>query len=436
MRLKIKKGVELQLEGSIPSGAAAVDKPVAMVGICPEDFPGFKPKVLVKEGDAVMAGQPLMADKLNPETVLVSPANGVVKAVTRGERRKVEHVAVELDKPTFTTEITPAGDDFKAKLLASGLWAMMRQLPYDIVPDTMAQPRDIFVSLFDTAPLAVDIKYNNDLLREGVKALRTLTDGKIYIGMRPDQCPFVDGAENIEVEGNHPSSLPEVLAANVAPVNKGETVFTLDGRTLEKIGALARDGKFNASVQVAVTGPEVDTPFIANTLPGALISDILGKNLKKEDRHLRVVSGNVFTGTHESLQGFLRWPYRQITVILDGDDIDEFMGWASVSPRKMSSTRTFPDILLRRKHRPDSRINGGERAMIMSGIYDRAFPADIMPEYLLKAIIAKDIDQMEALGIYEVTPAMFGPAEYLDPSKLKLQEIVRNGLDYLKKELS
>lgn len=436
MRLKIKKGVELQLEGSIPSGAAAVDKPVAMVGICPEDFPRFKPKVLVKEGDAVMAGQPLMADKLNPETVLVSPANGVVKAVTRGERRKVEHVAVELDKPTFTAEITPAGDDFKAKLLASGLWAMMRQLPYDIVPDTMAQPRDIFVSLFDTAPLAVDIKYNNDLLREGVKALRTLTDGKIYIGMRPDQCPFVDGAENIEVEGNHPSSLPEVLAANVAPVNKGETVFTLDGRTLEKIGALARDGKFNASVQVAVTGPEVDTPFIANTLPGALISDILGKNLKKEDRHLRVVSGNVFTGTHESLQGFLRWPYRQITVILDGDDIDEFMGWASVSPRKMSSTRTFPDILLRRKHRPDSRINGGERAMIMSGIYDRAFPADIMPEYLLKAIIAKDIDQMEALGIYEVTPAMFGPAEYLDPSKLKLQEIVRNGLDYLKKELS
>lgn len=436
MRLKIKKGVELRLEGSIPPGATAVDKPVAVVGICPEDFPGFKPKVLVKEGDAVTTGQPLMADKLHPEIKLVSPASGTVKAVARGERRKVEHIAVALDKPGCTAEITPDGANLKEKLLASGLWTMMRQLPYDIVPDPEVKPRDIFVSLFDSAPLAVDVKYDNDLLAEGVKALHALTDGKIYIGMRPDQSPFIDGAENVEVEGHHPSSLPEVLVANVAPVNKGETVWMLDGRTLQKIGALARDGKFNASVQVAVTGPEVKNPFIATTLPGAQLSEVLGNDLKHAEHHLRVISGNVFTGTHEPLQGFLRWPYRQITVILDGDDIDEFMGWASLSPRKMSSTRTFPDILLRRKHRPDARINGGERAMIMSGVYDRAFPADIMPEYLIKAIIAKDIDQMEALGIYEVTPAMFGPAEYLDPSKLQLQQIVRNGLDYLKKELS
>lgn len=436
MRLKIKKGVELRLEGGIPPGAAAVDKPVATIGICPEDFPGFKPKVLVKEGDSVTAGQPLMADKTHPEIVLISPAAGTVKSVCRGERRKVEYVAVELSKPAYTSEIAPAGADFKSKLLASGLWAMMRQLPYDVVPDPDTRPRDIFVSLFDSAPLAVDKKYDSDLLTEGVKALRTLTEGKVYIGMRPKETPFVDGAENIEVEGKHPSSLPEVLVANVAPVNKGETVWTLDGSTLEKIGALARDGKFNATVQVAVTGPEVKQPQLVNVLPGAEISDILSDNLKDETRHIRIISGNVFTGTQVSVGGYLRFPYRQISVILDGDDIDEFMGWASMAPSKMSSSRTFLDTLLRRKHRPDARINGGERAMIMSGVYDRAFPADIMPEYLLKAIIAKDIDQMEQLGIYEVTPAMFGPAEYLDPSKLRLQQIVRDGLDYLKKELS
>ena len=436
MRLKLTKGVELRLEGNIPPGVSPIDKPVNLLGICPEDFPGFKPKVLVKEGDSVDVGQPLMADKQNPDIVLTSPAAGIIREVLRGERRKVEHITVELDKPECSTLITPPGDNFKARLMASGLWAMMRQLPYDIIPSPEVTPRDIFISLFDTAPLAVDAVLDVALLTAGVKALKTLTSGKVWVGMRPGQSATIEGAENVEIEGKYPASLPEILAANTAPVNKGETVWLLDGRTLEKIGQLARDNQFRTTVQVAVTGPEIHNPFIASTLPGAQLSQLLDDNLKYETHHLRIISGNVFSGTHESVKGFLRWPYRQVTVILDGDDIDEFMGWASISPRKMSVSRTFPDILLHRKHRPDARLNGGKRAMIMSGVYDRAMPADIMPEYLIKAILSNDIDKMEALGIYEVTPSMFGPAEFMDPSKLQLQQIVRQGLDNLKKELS
>lgn len=436
MRLKIKKGVDLRLEGGIPPGSSPVERPASTVGICPEDFPGLKPKVLVKEGESVLAGQPVIADKTFPTIVLVSPVAGTVKAVVRGERRKVEYVAIEASAPTCSSRISPSGNSFKEKFLASGLWTMMRQLPYDIVPDPEVAPRDIFVSLFDSAPLAHDTAMDATLLAEGVKALSSLTEGSIYVGMRPGQYPDIPGAVNVEVEGNHPTSLPEVLTANLAPVNKGDTVWLLDACSLEKIGALARDGEFDAEVHVAVTGPEVKEPFIAKTLPGVEIKNLLGNSLREEKHNIRIISGNVFTGTRVGEDGFLRWPYRQITVILDGNDVDEFMGWASLSPEKMSSTRTFPDIFLRRKHRPDSRLNGGERAMIMSGVYDKAFPADIMPEYLIKAIIAKDIDRMEALGIYEVTPAMFGPAEYLDPSKLQLQKIVRDGLDYLKKELS
>lgn len=195
------------------------------------------------------------------------------------------------------------------------------------------------------------------------------------------------------------------------------------------------NGEYDPKVYVAVTGSEVKTPCIISTIAGAHLSDILTGNVDNDGRTHRIISGNVLTGIPVGADGYLRYPYRQVTVIPEGDDADEFMGWASLSPSKMSESRSFLGKLLGRRFNPDARLNGGRRAMIMSGIYDDYLPMDILPEYLIKAILAKDIDNMEALGIYEIAPEDIALAEYADPSKLELQRIVRQGLDYMRSEV-
>ncbi len=224
------------------------------------------------------------------------------------------------------------------------------------------------------------------------------------------------------------------MIANIAPVNKGEVVWTLDADTLWRIGHLSLTGNVDFSTLVAVTGSEVIKPHYAKTLTGAPVNVLLKDNVKDDNRHHRIISGNVLTGTAVGADGFLRFPYTQVTVIPEGDDVDEFMGWASLSPSKMSVGRSFPGHFLKKKFNPDARLQGGRRAMIMSGEYDELIPMDIMAEYLIKAILSKDIDRMEALGIYEVVPEDFALAEYADTSKLELQKIVAEGLEYLRKE--
>ena len=327
-------------------------------------------------------------------------------------------------------------------LLASGQWAMMRQRPYDIVPAPDTRFRDIFVTGFDSAPLAwYQESFTTDeakALEAGVRLMALLTDGKVYVSRRHGMpLPDLKGAEMVDVTGPHPASNAGTVIAAVKPVNKGETVACLGLDTLMRIGKLLLTGTLDCSTVVAVTGSEVKTPRLIKTVIGAEIAPLLKDNLAEDGRHKRIISGNVLTGIAVKEDGYLRAPYRQITVIPEGDDVAEFMGWASISPNKQSTSPTFPGHFLPRKlFKPDARLLGGRRAMIMSGEYDKVFPMDILPEYLIKAILAKDIDRMEQLGIYEVAPEDFALAEYADTSKLELQKIVRDGLDYLRKELS
>ena len=235
----------------------------------------------------------------------------------------------------------------------------------------------------------------------------------------------------------HPAGNVGVQIAGIRPINKGETVWTLSWDVLLRLGYLLEKSEIDSSVSVAITGPEVTRPEVVVTTAGALIEPLLGGMLADDGRNKRIISGNVLTGIAVGMgpDAFLRAPYNQITVIAEGDDVDEFMGWASMSPSKMSVGRSFPLSGLRKLFRPDARLNGGRRSMIMSGEYDRMMPMDILPEYLVKAIMARDIEKMEQLGIYEVAPEDFALAEYADTSKLPLQKIVREGLDYLRKEL-
>lgn len=443
MEITIKKGLDLRIAGAVAQSQSPRSVAATEVAVIPDDFPGFVTKVDVKPGDIVAAGDALMHHKDANAIKLVSPVAGTVLDVVRGERRRVLRVTVSADgsdnKRSFGKEAFANADAIANTLAEAGLLALMRQRPYDIVPKVEVRPRDIFVTAFDSAPLAVSSTWqaaDKAVFESAVKLLAQLTSGKIYISRRADSSmPDVAGAEMVNVAGPHPAGLAGVQIANIKPVNKGEVVWTLSAETLYRIGTLAQTGSVDWSCNVAVTGSKIETPSVVKTVCGAKLDSILVNQLKKEDGHVRIIAGNVLTGVKESNDGYIHYPYSQITAIPEGDDVDEFMGWASISPKKMSVSPSFPGRWLRRIFSPDARTLGGRRAMIQSGEYESVLPMDIMAEYLIKAINSQNIDEMERLGIYEVAPEDFALAEVIDSSKQPLQAIVRNGLDYLRKEI-
>lgn len=442
MKIKLSKGLNLPIAGAVENMQPRV-VPTGRVAIVPDDFPGFVPKVDVAVGDTVSAGDALMHDKNHPQLRLVAPIAGRVAEVERGERRKLLKIVIERDGDaardidcTFTTAQEAAG-----LLAENGLLALMRQRPYDIVPSPEVLPRDIFVTAIYSAPLELPVSArvsadDKPVLDAAAGFLAQITPGRVYVSHDSSwTLGAIEGAEMVEVEGPHPGGNAGVQAANIKPVNKGDVIWTLDVETMLRVGRMLLHHRFDGTALAGVCGTVVGKPYVAETVMGAEVAPLLaGADIADDGKHHRVISGNVLTGTKIASDGYLHYPYRLLTVIDEGDDVDEFMGWASVSPAKMSTKRTFPGHFLKRMFRPDARVLGGRRAMILSGEYDAMMPMDIMPEYLLKAIIAKDIDNMERLGIYEVAPEDFALAEYADTSKLPLQHIVREGLDYLRKE--
>lgn len=444
--VRLKKGLDLQLVGGIDNISAVTEVTAADNAIFPDDFPGFEPKLDVKEGQSVALGEPLLHDKRDERIKLVSPVEGKVKAVVRGERRHIERIVIEPAaaaaadaRPLSIEGISRlSADEARTELMQRGLWALMRQRPYDIVPEPDIAVRDIFITAFDSAPLADNrIDYSAQELQAGIAMLGKLTAGKIYLSRRPNaKLPSLAGVEDIVVEGPHPAGNVGVQIANIAPVNKGEAVITLDITSLGRIGRTLLSGSFDNSACVALTGSEVAEPQLIKTTIGADIASTIKGRLKTADHHQRIISGNVLTGIKVSTDSYLHFPWRQLTVIAEGDDVDEFMGWASLSPKKMSQSRSFLSWLFGpKKFNPDARLLGGRRALILSEQYERLMPMDIVAEYLLKAIIGRDIEKMEQLGIYEVAPEDFALGEWADASKIPAQQIVREGLDYLRKEL-
>lgn len=444
--VRLKKGLDIRIRG-----AAVAETPwqtiiPQSIALIPDDFTGITPKVDVKEGDKVKLGDPLFHDKKFPDIKVVSPVNGTVAAVVRGERRKLERIVITPDGDASASAKFPfekISDRERAQqlLLDSGLWAFLRQRPYNIIPEPGVHPRDIFVTGFDSAPLAPDyemiLKGHEDELAAGVELLSGLTEGRIYVGVRAGSClEGLPGTETVVFDGPHPAGNVGVQICNVKPVNKGDIVWAIDALTLLRIGRLFLNNELDMTTTVALTGCEVTEPRYVKAVAGCDMASLCKGNINDDIIHHRIISGNVLTGHPVTTEGFLRSPYTQVTVIAEGDDYDEFMGWASLSPQKMSVSRSFPGHFSKKLFCPDARILGGRRAMIMSGLYEKMLPMDILPEFLVKAIIAKDIDKMEQLGIYEVAPEDFALCEYVDPSKLELQKIVAEGLEYLRKELN
>lgn len=446
MKIKLRKGLDIKLAGEAKD-SDVVDVEPRVYAVIPDDFPGLSAKVDVSEGDSVKVGSKILHDKKYPEICLVSPVSGRVKAIVRGERRKILRVEIESDgKATQLWSDREASPVDKIPALGvlcrAGLFAQMRRRPFDVIPRPDVKPRDIFVTAIDSAPLATSLveRLGTDAaayLGAGVKTLKKLTSGNVYLSVGKDwNLGNIDEATIVEIEGPHPAGNVGIQIANISPIGKGDEVWTLDVVTLYRIGRLMKDGYVDTSAIVALTGPEVEVPTLLRTIAGASIPSLVDGRLKSGAHHQRIISGNVLTGIKvDPDDGFLHFPWRQITVIAEGDDVDEFIGWASLSPKKLSFSRTFPFRRLRKTFSPDARLFGGRRAMIMSGEYDRVMPADIMVEYLLKAIIGKNIEDMEALGIYEIAPEDVALCEFVDTSKLPVQRIVRDGLDALRKEV-
>ena len=435
--IKLKKGYNLNLKGSIADNQLIQSKNSDLFAVVPDDFAGIVPRMDKREGDPVKAGEPLYHDKTHERVMVTSPVSGTVAEVRRGARRKIEAIVIKPDDRQDAVRLDLNQDAIDV-LLSSGLWAMMRQRPYDVVPSPDVRPRDIFVTAFDSAPLAPNLmliaKDNLEYVAKGVEVLSSLTDGKVYVGFRPGEEMQVAGAEVNVFDGPHPAGNAGVQLANVKPINKGETVWTLDIVTLARIGKLFTTGTVDFTTLVALTGECVELPAYVPATMGCTMTSVLGDTPLE---NARIISGNVLTGCRVEPDGFLRAPYRHVTVIPEVSKADEFMGWASLSPKRFSLYRDFTSWLAgKRQFSFDARMKGGERAIVRAGEYDRMIPMDIYAEFLVKAIIAFDIDKMERLGIYEVAPEDFALAEFACTSKLELQRIVREGLDRLRAEMS
>ena len=444
--IKLRKGLDINLKGKAAAEVMSVKEP-GFYALIPDDFTGVTPKVVVKEQEYVMAGGPLFVDKNHPELKFVSPVSGVVTSVERGARRKVMSITVEAaaeqDYEEFGKKDVSkmSGEQVKEALLNGGMFAFIKQRPYDVVADPTVAPRAIFVSAFDSNPLAPEfemaLKGEEANFQTGLDALAKMAKTYLSISVKQNAAALTQ-AKNVEInvfDGSHPAGNVGVQINHIAPVNKGETVWTIDPQAVIFIGRLFNTGHVDMTRTVAVTGSEVKKPAYCKLKVGALLTNVFAGNVNTSCE-LRYISGNVLTGKQIAANGFLGAFHSQVTVIPEGNDVHEMLGWIMPRFNEFSTSRSYFSWLMGKKeYRLDARIKGGERHMIMSNEYDRVLPMDIMPEYLIKAIIAGDIDQMEALGIYEVAPEDFAICEFVCSSKMELQRIVREGLDMLRREM-
>ncbi|MBR4534746.1 MAG: Na(+)-translocating NADH-quinone reductase subunit A [Bacteroidaceae bacterium] len=436
--IKLRKGLDVNLKGKA-SLEIIQTKVGGQYALVPDDFYGMKPKVVVKEGDTVKVGDALFVDKNHPEVKFVSPVSGSVALVERGERRKVLSVRVDADGKQESVSFTEK-DPLKL-LLASGLFGFFRMRPYDVVANPEDKPKAIFVSAFNSMPLAADFEFvlkgQEKEFQAGLSLLSKIA--KVYLGVSKQQtAPALTAAKDCTVnifDGPAPAGNVGVQINHISPINKGEVVWTLGAEEVIFVGRLVLTGKVDLTRTIAVAGSEVKTPQYVKTLVGQPLAAVL-KGQIDEQKSLRIINGNPMVGVKTSKDGFLAAHATEVTVIPEGDDVYEMLGWIAPRFKEFSTSRSYFSWLKPKKteYALDARIKGGERHMIMSGEYDRVFPMDIYAGYLVKAIITGDIDRQEALGIYEVAPEDFAIAEFVDSSKLELQRIVREGLDILRKE--
>ena len=446
--IKIKKGLDIKLKGA----AEKATENAIISNTCtirPEDFHGVIPKLIAKVGDKVKAGEPVFYNKDIEAIKFVAPVSGEVVEVVRGERRRIMAVKIQADKEQayqdngkFNLDAAD-GNAVKAHLLATGCWPFIKQRPYDIIANPERAPKAIFISGYASAPLAADLDYvlqgKEAELQAAVTALGKMTEGQVHVSVGKNaNSPLVglNGVTLHKVSGPHPSGNVGTLINKIDPVNKGETVWTVNAQDLVIIGELLLTGKFNAERLVALVGSSVKKPRYFRTKIGSEVATMVYDNGVDKDSNDRIISGNVLSGKQVKPDGVLDYYSNTITVIPEGDDY-EFFGWNKPVFNKVSTSRamTFSWLTPNKTYELDTNTNGEHRAFVLTGNYEEVFPLDIYPLQILKACMYSDLDEMEALGMYEVAPEDFALTEFICVSKQPHQEIIRKGLDVMIKEI-
>jgi Na+-transporting NADH:ubiquinone oxidoreductase subunit A len=444
--IRIKKGLNIKLVGESEKATenAIISNTYA---IRPEDFHSIIPKLVAKEGAHVKAGETLFYNKDNEAMKFVSPVSGEVTEVQRGPRRRIDAIKITADKEQTHTDhgkfdLSADAAKVKAHLLASGCWAFIKQRPYDVVAKADKTPKAVFISGYASAPLAADLDYTlsgkEAELQAAVTALSKLTDGGVHVSIGSSDSPLANLSDikTYKISGPHPSGNVGTLINKVSPVNKGEVVWTVNAHDLVIIGELLLTGKFNAERIVALAGSSVKKPRYFRTKIGSEIATMVYDNGVEQDGNDRIISGNVLSGKQVKPDGNLDYYSNVITVIPEGDDY-EFFGWNKPIFNKISTSRalTFSWLTPKKKFDLNTNTNGEHRAFVTTGTYEQVFPLDIYPMQILKACMYQDLDEMEALGMYEVAPEDFALTEFVCVSKQPHQKIIREGLDLMLKEI-
>lgn len=442
--IKLKKGLDIRLVGKSETVFAQVALP-ELYAIKPGDFHGMTPKMAVKVGEKVQAGGVLFFDKQRPEVKFVSPVSGELVAVNRGERRVILEVVVKSDGSKAEADFGKMDlssmnrQQVVDKLLETGTWTYFKQRPYNVVADPSATFKSIFVSTFDTAPLAPDfdfiIKGNEEYFQKGIDVLGKIAPVFVGVDANGSSKAFsqVKGATVTQFKGKHPAGCVGVQINHVQPINAGDKVLTIQPQEVVAIGKLFATGVLDFARVVVMTGSEIKKRGYVRTVVGAQLSTMVNGNLESDN--VRIISGNVLTGTEVKADGFLGYYDSQITAIPEGDHY-EFMGWGMPGFKKFSASRTFFSWLTGKKeYKLDTNMHGEHRAFVVSNELDKVFPMDIYPEFLFKAIMAKDIDKMIQLGIFEVVEEDIALCEFVCTSKIALQKVLRNGLELMMKEV-
>ncbi len=444
--IRINKGLNINLVGAAEQTTSkAIISNVYAINL--EDFYGITPKMLVKQGAEIKAGEPLFYNKDIAEMLFVSPVSGELIEIVRGARRKILTLKILADKEQESVDAIEVpqnadANELKGILLKSGCWPFIKQRPYDVIADPSRTPKAIFVSAYVTAPLAADISYSlagkEKEIQTALTALTKLTPGKVHVSVgvsNPSMFEKMTGVELHKVSGPHPAGLVGTQINRIDPINKGETVWTITPQDLVIMGELLLTGKFNAERTVALVGSSVKKPKYYTAKIGSEIATFLYASGVKEEK-IRVINGDVLTGSKSKPDGHLGFYNNTVSVIPEGDDY-EFFGWNKPVFDKVSITRalTFSWLQPKKKYDLTTNTNGEHRAFVVTGMYEKVFPLDIYPMQLLKACMVKDLDEMEQLGLYEVVPEDFSLTEFVCISKQPHQKIIREGLDLLQKEI-
>lgn len=448
--INLRQGLNIPISGA---AAQKTSKNVAstVIAIKPTDFKGLMPRLLVREGDAVQAGSPILADKVSPEILFTSPVSGTVAEIVRGEKRKLLEVRIKADETQKYVDFgTRKVNDLNAEqireaLLKSGLWPAFIQRPYGILANPQIKPKAIFVSAFSTAPLAADTEYalreEFDNIQTGVNAIAKLTDGGVHFSINQANysgTPFhkIENVIQHTFSGKHPAGNVGVQIHHISPIRKGETVWTVSLLMLAAIGKLFNTGRYDLSRKVAVTGPRAIDPSYVNAVPGMSMTDI-AEYYDNSANDIRFISGDVLTGTNVGPEGFLGFYDNQVSLIKEGNEYEMF-GWCKPFRTSLfsASRAYFSWLTPNKRYDMDTNLHGGERAFLMSDVYGKVLPMDIFPVHLIKACLAGNIDKMEELGIYEVLDEDLALCEYVCPSKVEWMSILNSGIDLMLKEMA